>query len=67
MTRLVVVDDHPVFRKGLTALLRAAGMEVVGEANSRANSPKASALSCSAPTLATTSRTALASGRAWAP
>lgn len=32
MSRLVVVDDHPVFRKGLVALVRAAGHEVVGEA-----------------------------------
>ena len=32
MSRIVVVDDHPVFRKGLTALLRAAGHEVVAEA-----------------------------------
>lgn len=32
MTRIVVVDDHPVFRKGLIALLRAAGLDVVGEA-----------------------------------
>jgi DNA-binding NarL/FixJ family response regulator len=28
----VVVDDHPVFRKGLVALLSADGIEVVGEA-----------------------------------
>lgn len=34
MTRLVVVDDHPVFRKGLVALLRASDLEVVGEAGS---------------------------------
>lgn len=33
MSRLVVVDDHPVFRKGLVALLRAEGHEVVGEAS----------------------------------
>jgi DNA-binding NarL/FixJ family response regulator len=32
MSRLVVVDDHPVFRKGIVALLRAEGHEVVGEA-----------------------------------
>lgn len=32
MSRLVVVDDHPVFRKGLVALVRAAGHDVVGEA-----------------------------------
>lgn len=34
MTRVVVVDDHPIFRKGLVALLRASGLEVVGEAGS---------------------------------
>ena len=34
MTRVVVVDDHPVFRKGLVALLRASEVEVVGEAAS---------------------------------
>ena len=33
MTRIVVVDDHPVFRKGLVALLRASGFDVVGEAS----------------------------------
>lgn len=32
MSRIVVVDDHPVFRKGLIALLRAEGHEVVAEA-----------------------------------
>jgi len=32
--RVVVVDDHPVFRKGLVALLRASDVEVVGEAES---------------------------------
>ncbi|WP_426519570.1 response regulator transcription factor [Diaminobutyricibacter sp. McL0618] len=32
MTRAVVVDDHPIFRKGLVALLRASEIEVVGEA-----------------------------------
>ena len=31
--RVVVVDDHPIFRRGLTALLRSTGLyEVVGEA-----------------------------------
>jgi len=30
--RVVVVDDHPVFRKGLVALLSADGIDVVGEA-----------------------------------
>jgi len=34
MNRIVVVDDHPVFRKGLVALLRASDFEVVGEASS---------------------------------
>jgi DNA-binding NarL/FixJ family response regulator len=33
MSRIVVVDDHPVFRKGLTALLRAEGHDVVAEAS----------------------------------
>lgn len=32
MSRVVVVDDHPVFRKGLVALLKASGHEVVAEA-----------------------------------
>ncbi|CAN5333677.1 response regulator transcription factor [soil metagenome] len=32
MTRVVVVDDHPIFRKGLVALLRASDFDVVGEA-----------------------------------
>lgn len=34
MTRVVVVDDHPIFRKGLIALLRASDVEVVAEAGS---------------------------------
>ncbi|WP_017793974.1 response regulator transcription factor [Leucobacter salsicius] len=34
MTRIVLVDDHPLFRKGLIALLRANNHEVVGEAAS---------------------------------
>jgi DNA-binding NarL/FixJ family response regulator len=33
MSRIVVVDDHPIFRKGLTALLRAEGHDVVAEAS----------------------------------
>jgi DNA-binding NarL/FixJ family response regulator len=33
VSRIIVVDDHPVFRKGLTALLRAAGHDVVAEAS----------------------------------
>ncbi len=32
MNRLVVVDDHPVFRHGLVALFEANGFSVVGEA-----------------------------------
>jgi len=32
--RVVVVDVHPVFRKGLIALLRASDIDVVGEAGS---------------------------------
>lgn len=32
MMRAVVVDDHPIFRKGLVALLRASDIDVVGEA-----------------------------------
>ena len=34
MIRVVVVDDHPILRKGLIALLRASDVEVVGEAGS---------------------------------
>jgi len=34
MTRAVVVDDHPVFRRGLVALLRSSGIEVAAEATS---------------------------------
>jgi DNA-binding NarL/FixJ family response regulator len=33
MSRIVVVDDHPIFRKGLVALLRAEGHDVVAEAS----------------------------------
>lgn len=32
MTTVLIVDDHPVFRRGLAALLRASGIDVVGEA-----------------------------------
>lgn len=32
MTDVLVVDDHPLFRRGLVALLRASGYTVVGEA-----------------------------------
>jgi DNA-binding NarL/FixJ family response regulator len=31
MIRAVLVDDHPVFRRGLRALLESAGIEIVGE------------------------------------
>ena len=34
MTRLLVVDDVPLFRAGLTSALTAAGFEVAGEAGS---------------------------------
>lgn len=34
MSRIVVADDHPVFRKGLIALLLANGHEVIGQAES---------------------------------
>jgi DNA-binding NarL/FixJ family response regulator len=33
VSRIVVVDDHPVFRKGLAALLRSDGHDVVAEAS----------------------------------
>ena len=33
MSAIVVVDDHPVFRKGLAALLRSDGHDVVAEAS----------------------------------
>jgi DNA-binding NarL/FixJ family response regulator len=33
MSRIVVVDDHPIFRKGLIALLRAEGHDVVAQAS----------------------------------
>ncbi len=32
--RVLLADDHPLFRDGLAALLRARGMQVVGEASS---------------------------------
>jgi DNA-binding NarL/FixJ family response regulator len=31
-TRVVIADDHPVFRDGLSALLESVGLEVVGQA-----------------------------------
>lgn len=34
MTRVLVVDDHPLFRRGLIALLEASGYDVVAEAAS---------------------------------
>jgi len=34
MTRILVVDDHPVFRRGLVFLLQTAGHEIAGEAAS---------------------------------
>lgn len=38
MSRVVIVDDHPVFRRGLAALLKASGLRIVGEAASAAES-----------------------------
>jgi len=34
VSTVLVVDDHPLFRSGLVAMLRASGFEVVGEAAS---------------------------------
>jgi DNA-binding NarL/FixJ family response regulator len=34
MTTVLIVDDHPVFRRGLRALIRASGFDVIGEAAS---------------------------------
>jgi DNA-binding NarL/FixJ family response regulator len=36
MTRVMVVDDHPVYRRGIAALLEASGYSVVAEAASAA-------------------------------
>lgn len=36
MTRVMVVDDHPVYRRGIAALLEASGYDVVAEAGSAA-------------------------------
>ncbi|MET0734177.1 MAG: response regulator transcription factor [Microbacterium sp.] len=36
MTRVLVVDDHPVFRQGVGALLAASGYDVIGEVGSAA-------------------------------
>ena len=33
MTRVLIVDDHALFRDGITSLLRARGYDVVGEAS----------------------------------
>jgi DNA-binding NarL/FixJ family response regulator len=32
MTTVLIVDDHPVYRRGLAALLSASGLQIVGEA-----------------------------------
>jgi DNA-binding NarL/FixJ family response regulator len=31
--RVLIADDHPLYRDGLTAALSAAGIDLVGEAN----------------------------------
>jgi DNA-binding NarL/FixJ family response regulator len=37
MSRIMIVDDHPVFRRGLAALLTAGGHEIVAEAANAAD------------------------------
>jgi DNA-binding NarL/FixJ family response regulator len=41
--RLLVVDDHPAFRRTARALLRERGFDVVGEADSCRSAPEAAA------------------------
>ena len=43
MTTVLLVDDHPVFRRGLASLLTAEGMRVVGEAACGAEAIEAAA------------------------
>jgi DNA-binding NarL/FixJ family response regulator len=43
MTRVLLVDDHPVFRRGLASLLEAAGMEIVAETASGAEAAELAA------------------------
>lgn len=41
MTRILIVDDHPVFRRGLAFLLSSSGYEIAGEATSGAEAIEA--------------------------